>query len=91
MKVHTIWNALNKELFHGINKSNTLSKIKIDQNCEEMRSIKTSVNLHRILEFAFRNISLDKYCLDYSTDSRNSKLPKGILGWARGAEHIERA
>ncbi len=25
-----------------------------------MRSIKTSVNLHRILELAFRNISLDK-------------------------------
>ncbi len=27
-----------------------------DQNCGEMRSIKTSVNLYRILEFTFRNI-----------------------------------
>ncbi len=56
-----------------------------------MRSTKTSVNLHRIFEFAFINTSLDKHCLAYSTDSRTSKLPKGILGWASGAEHIERA
>ncbi len=54
-----------------------------------MRFIKT--NLHRILEFAFRNISLDKLLLSYSTDSRTSKLPQGILGWASGAERIERA
>ncbi len=37
------------------------------------------VNLHRILEFAFRNISLNKHCLAYSTDSGINKLPKGIL------------
>ncbi len=61
MKAHTRWNALNKELFCGVNKSNPLSKIKIDLNCEEMRFIKT--NLHRILEFAFRNIILENYCL----------------------------
>ncbi len=28
--------------------------------------------------------------LAYCTDSRTSKLPKGILGWASGAERIER-
>ncbi len=89
MKAHTRWNALNKELFCGVNKSNPLSKIKIDLNCEEMRFIKT--NLHRILEFAFRNIILENYCLAYSTYSRTSKLPKGILGWASAAECIERA
>ncbi len=49
------------------------------------------VNLHRILEFAFRNISLDKHYLAYSTDSGINKLPKGILCWASGAECIERA
>ncbi len=53
-----------------------------------MRSIKTSVNLHRILEFAFRNISLDKHCLAYSTDSGINKLPKGILRLASGAKHM---
>ncbi len=58
-----------------------------DQNCGEMRSIKTSVNLFRILEFTFRNIS---QTIAYSTDSRTRKLPKGILGWASSAEHIER-
>ncbi len=47
-----------------------------------MRSIKTSVNL---------NSSLDNYCLAHFTDSRTSKLPKGILGWASVAERIERA
>ncbi len=57
-----------------------------DQNCGEMRSIKTSVNLYRILEFTFRNIS---QTIAYSTDSRTRKLPKGILGWASGAERIE--
>ncbi len=46
------------------------------------------VNLHRILEFAFRNIRLDKHCLAYSTDSGINKLPKGILGWASGAERM---
>ncbi len=39
-----------------------------------------------ILEFAFRNISLDKHCLAYSTDSGINKLPKGILRLASGAE-----
>ncbi len=29
------------------------------------------------------------YRLAYSTDSRTSKLPKGILGWASGAERSE--
>ncbi len=86
-KAHTRWNALNKELFSGVNKRNTLSKIKIDQNCGEMRSIKMSVNLYRILEFTFRNI---RQTTAYSTDSRTSKLPKGILGWASGAESSER-
>ncbi len=46
------------------------------------------VNLHRILEFAFRNISLDKHCLAYSIDSGINKLPKGILCWASGAERM---
>ncbi len=46
------------------------------------------VNLHRILEFAFRNISLDKHCLAYSTDSGINKLPKGILRLASGAERM---
>ncbi len=63
-----------------------------------MRSIKTSVNLHRIFEFAFRNISLDKHCLAYSTDSGINKLPKGHFGlserrwvyWVSGAESSER-
>ncbi len=40
-----------------------------------MRSIKTFVNLYRILEFTFRNI---RQTIAYSTDSRTSKLPKGI-------------
>ncbi len=53
-----------------------------------MRSIKTSVNLYLILEFTFRNI---RQTIAYSTDSRTSKLPKSILGWASGAERIERA
>ncbi len=47
-----------------------------DQNCEEMRSIKMSVNLYRILEFTFRNI---RQTIAYSTDSRTRKLPEGIL------------
>ncbi len=64
-----------------------------------MQSIKTSVNLHRILEFAFRSISLDKlYCLAYSTDSGINKLPKGHFGlserrwayWASRAQSSER-
>ncbi len=63
-----------------------------------MRSIKTSVNLHRILELAFRNISLDKHCLAYSTDSGINKLPKGHFGlserrwayWASRAGSSER-
>ncbi len=38
-----------------------------------MRSIKTSVNLYRILGFTFRNI---RQTIAYSTDSRTSKLPK---------------
>ncbi len=37
MKAHTRWNALYKELFSGVNKRNTLPKIKIDLNWE-MRS-----------------------------------------------------
>ncbi len=91
MKAHTRWNALN-ELFCCVNKINTLSKIKINQNCGEMRSNKPPFNPHRILEFGFRNTSLDKlFSLAYSTDSGTSKLPKGILGWASGAERIERA
>ncbi len=53
-----------------------------------MRFIKTSVNLYRILEFTFRNI---RQTIAYSRDSRTRKLPKGILGWASGAERIERA
>ncbi len=53
-----------------------------------MRSIKTSVNLYRILEFTIRNI---RQTIAYSTDSRTRKLPKSILGWASGAERIERA
>ncbi len=57
-----------------------------DQSCGEMRSIKTSVNLYRILEFTFRNI---RQTIAYSTDSRTRKLPKGILGWASGTERIE--
>ncbi len=57
-----------------------------------MRSNKPPFNPHRILEFGFRNTSLDKlFSLAYSTDSGTSKLPKGILGWASGAERIERA
>ncbi len=63
-----------------------------------MRSIKTPVNLHRILELAFRNISLNKHCLAYSTDSGINKLPKGHIGlserrwvyWASGAGSSER-
>ncbi len=91
MKAHTRWNAFN-ELFCCVNKINTLSKIKINQNCGEMRSNKPPFNPHRILEFGFRNTSLDKlFSLAYSTDSGTSKLPKGILGWASGAERIERA
>ncbi len=38
-----------------------------------MRSIKTYVNLYRILGFTFRNI---RQTIAYSTDSRTSKLPK---------------
>ncbi len=53
-----------------------------------MRSIKTYVNLYRILEFTIRNI---RQTIAYSTDSRTRKLPKGILGWVSGAERIERA
>ncbi len=57
-----------------------------------MRSNKPPFNPHRILEFGFRNTSLDKlFSLAYSTDSGTSKLPKGILGWASGVERIERA
>ncbi len=52
-----------------------------------MRSIKTSVNLYRILE----TLAKKNYVLAYSTDSWTSKLPKGILRWASGAELIERA
>ncbi len=48
-----------------------------------MRSIKTSVNLYRILEFTFRNIS---QTIAYSTDSRTSKLPKSRGG--AGAEGV---
>ncbi len=59
-----------------------------DQNFGEMRPIKTSVNLYRILEFTFRNIRQN---IAYPTDSRPRKLPKGILGWASSAECIERA
>ncbi len=58
-----------------------------DQNCGQMRSIKMSVNLYRILEFTFRNI---RQTIAYPTDTWKSKLPKHILGWASGAEHIER-
>ncbi len=54
-----------------------------DQNCGEMWSIKTSVNLYRILEFTFRNI---RQTIAYSTDSRTSKLPKGRGG--AGAEGV---
>ncbi len=56
-----------------------------------MRSIKTSVNLHRILEFAFRNISLDKHCLAYSTDSGINKLPKGHFAFSEWHRAYERA
>ncbi len=49
-----------------------------------MRSIKPPFNLHRILEFGFRNIILDKLLLSLSY-----RLPKGILGWASDAERIE--
>ncbi len=54
-----------------------------------MRSNKPSFNLHKILEFGFRNISLDKLLLSLFHRFWNSKLPKGILGWASGAERIE--
>ncbi len=82
MKALTRWNALNKEWFCGVNKRNTLSKIKIDQNCGEMRSIKMSVNLHRILELAFRDISLDKLLLRL--------FHRLSTGWAYWAESSER-
>ncbi len=54
-----------------------------DQNCGEMRSIKTSVNLYMILEFTFRNI---RQIIAYSTDYRTSKLPKSRCG--AGAEGV---
>ncbi len=53
---HTQDEARNKELFSGVIKRNTLSKIKIDKNCGKMLSIKMSVNLYRILKFTFRKI-----------------------------------
>ncbi len=98
MKAHTRWNALNKELFCGVYKRNTLSKIKIDQHCWEMRFIKTSVNLHRILEFVFRNISLDKLLLSLFHRFWNYEITKGHSGlseqrWvyrATGAKTSER-
>ncbi len=52
-----------------------------------MRSIKTCQS-SQVLEFAFRNISLDKHCLAYSTDSGINKLPKGHFAFASGAEHM---
>ncbi len=83
MKAHTRWNALN-ELFCCINKRITLSKIKVNLNCGEMRSIKPPFNLHRILEFGFRNTSLDKLLpipqiLELANYQRAfcGKLPKG--------------
>ncbi len=69
-----------KTLLH-INKRHTLSKIKIDQNCGEMRSNKTSFNLHRILEFAFRNISLRQtIALPIPQILELANYQRGILG-----------
>ncbi len=59
-----------------------------------MQSIKTSVNLHRILEFAFRKISLDKLLLSPSHRFSNYQITKGHFGlserrwayWASGTE-----
>ncbi len=82
---------LTKNYFEALKKETHFLKIKIDQNCGEMRFIKTSVNLYRILEFAFGNISLDKLLLSLFHRFFHRKLPKGIFGWASGAERIERA
>ncbi len=57
-----------------------------------MRFIKTSVNLHRILEFAFRNISLRQTIASPIPQIlKLTNYQRGILGWASGAESIERA
>ncbi len=61
-------------------KINTLSKIKIELNCGEMRSIKMSVNLHRILECTFRNMSLDKLLLSLFHRFSNQQTAKGRSG-----------
>ncbi len=51
--------------------------MKIDLNCGEMRSIKMSVNLHRILECTFRNMSLDKLLLSLFHRFSNQQIAKG--------------
>ncbi len=57
-----------------------------------MRSIKTSVNLHRILEFAFRDIRLRQTIASPIPQILElTNYQRGILGWASGAECIERA
>ncbi len=57
-----------------------------------MRSIKTSFNLHRILEFGFRNISLRQTIAQPIPQILElANYQRGILGWASGAESSERA
>ncbi len=61
-------------------------------NPAQMRSIKTSANLYRILEFAFRNISLEKlllslfHILELANDQRAALEQR----WVSGEESSER-
>ncbi len=57
----------------------------------EMRSINTPVNLHRILELAFRNISLRQtIALPIPQILQPANYQRGVLGWASCAKRIER-
>ncbi len=56
-----------------------------------MQSIKTSVNLHRILEFAFRNISLDKLLLSPSHRFSNYQITKGHFGLSERNGNVRKA
>ncbi len=82
-KIHLAYQAHEKHIQDEMHLNNYLvalikeTHFLKDQNFGEMRPIKTSVNLYRILEFTFRNIRQN---IAYPTDSRPWKLPKGILG-----------
>ncbi len=57
-----------------------------------MRSNKPPFNLHRILEFGFRNTSLRQTIASPIPQILElANYQRGILGWASGAERIERA